>query len=474
MSQAPFPRASLITEGLLEERRQISEAPTDVGSTQSDFQHELAEIIRAIRPRSLALGIIFNEIPKTVADTRGDDTGPTPQNITSETELPKPSTSSDSGIQKASDDVPRLSKSDGWTTDITDETDEETLNWLEKELVKQNLDKDSSKSKEASVKRQKQAGWPIASHEEERSPQKLISSEPDDKVVVHQGFGLFPLPRSAALDDRRTSFPPLSNESYFLTTYGLDPNAQEKIPKRVVVDVNRGLYRSLVAPLEPTGADGGSHALDGNLSDPWSIRSTGPVTSSFHSNGAVAEYFVLNTAATESVVSSDNLEFCTKCEKRHIKQGPPVTLDERDTCRSMLPDWFPKERYEKPWEAFTDLINKHVRASQMLDGIEANPETKAAWNKEYHDPSTEWKEAGRFGGWWKCRIEDDESDIPSVEKNCRVCLRRKVENDKLPMKRVETLMEKKQSIEDWIDKHMKQEMVKDRAYVKARLETEGF
>lgn len=151
-------------------------------------------------------------------------------------------------------------------------------------------------------------------------------------------------------------------------------------------------------------------------------------------------------------------------------------MDERDTCRSMLPDWFPKERYEKPWEAFTDLINKHVRASQMLDGIEANPETKAAWNKEYHDPSPEWKEAGRFGGWWKCRIEDErgESDIPSVEKNCRVCLRRKVENDKLPIKRVETLVEKKQSIEDWIDKHMKQEMVKDRAYVKARLETEGF
>lgn len=142
----------------------------------------------------------------------------------------------------------------------------------------------------------------------------------------------------------------------------------------------------------------------------------------------------------------------------------------------MLPDWFPKERYEKPWEAFTDLINKHVRASQIMDGIEANPETKAAWNKEYHDPSPEWKKAGRFGGWWKCRIEDErgESDIPSVEKNCRVCLRRKVENDKLPLKRVETLMEKKQSIEDWIDKHMKQEMVKDRAYVKARLETEGF
>lgn len=183
-----------------------------------------------------------------------------------------------------------------------------------------------------------------------------------------------------------------------------------------------------------------------------------------------------NDAATDSVVSSDSLEFCTKCQKRHIKQGPPVTLDDRDTCRSMLPDWFPKERFERPWDVFTDLINRYVKASQMLEGTEDNPETKVPWNKEYHDPSPEWKEVGRFGGWWKCRIqgEEGESEVPIIEKNCQLCHRRKAANDRLLEKRVETPMEKMQSIEDWIGKYMKEEMVRDRAYVKARLETEGF
>lgn len=142
----------------------------------------------------------------------------------------------------------------------------------------------------------------------------------------------------------------------------------------------------------------------------------------------------------------------------------------------MLPDWFPKERFDKPWEAFTDLINRYVRAGQMLEGIEENPESRTPWNMEYHEPSDEWKEAGRFGGWWKCRIEDErgESEVLSVEKNCPVCLRQKIENDRLLVKRTESLAEKKQAMEDWIGKRMKQEMVKDRAYVKARLATEGF
>lgn len=229
----------------------------------------------------------------------------------------------------------------------------------------------------------------------------------------------------------------------------------------------------------------------------WTNKKIGP--SSVYSNGLLTGSLAPSEAATESVFLNGNLEFCTKCQKRHIKPGTPETLDARDTCRSMLPDWFPKERYEKPWDAFTDLISKYVRASQILEEKEANPETKIPWDKEYHDPSPEWKEVGRFGGWWKCRIEveDEEggegtegpegpeggeggegeavkSDVPAIERNCRLCHRRKAENDRLATKKVESLAEKKQSIEDWINKHMKKEMLKDKAYVKARLAKEGF
>ncbi|KFY25631.1 hypothetical protein V493_04539 [Pseudogymnoascus sp. VKM F-4281 (FW-2241)] len=455
MSQAPFPSASLLTEGLIEERlrtRQISKAATEAVNGQYNLQpRDLAVDIESNLAGSQTEEkevIVIKETPHADLDTRHDDTGPVPLDISSEMKLPQPPESTDSGTPKAIE-IPHKTQSDEWTTAVTDGTDDETLNWLEQELAKQNLVKDSSTSKGANVQEHEHATWPLSTRTKRGPPPKLICSESDHIVIIHRGFGNFVVPQSV---ETRTSFPPLSNASYDLTTYGLDPKAVKNPPKRVVVNEDN----APVAKKAFKGLYGELRTLNGNLSD----------TSSVPSNGT----------ATLSVVSIDNLEFCTKCQKRHIKQGPPITLDDRDTCRSMLPAWFPKERYEKPWETFTDLMNGYVRASQILNGTEENPETKAPWSKEYHDPSPEWKEAGRFGGWWKCRIEDDngDSDVPSVEKNCRICLKRKIQNGKLPAKKVETLLEKKQSIEDWIDKHMKQEMVKDSAYVKARLETEGF
>lgn len=264
MSQALFPCASLLTEGLIEERlgnKQISEAPTDAGRAQPDVQRESAINIQSDPPYSQTEATAIKERPHTDIDTRGD-AAPVPLDITSETNLLEPSTSTGSGTPKASDEGPRLSQSDGWTTDTSDETDDETLNLLEKELAKQTLDRDPNKSKEASAKKQTQAGWPLSSGAEERPPQKLISSEPDDKVVVHRGFGDFPLPRSAALDERRTSFPPLSNASYDLTTYGLDPKVRKKSSIGIMVDENN----APVALADPIGADGESHTLDGSLS----------------------------------------------------------------------------------------------------------------------------------------------------------------------------------------------------------------
>ena len=263
MSQAPFPCASLLTEGLIEERlgnKQTSAAPTDAERAQPDVQREPAINIQSDLPHSQTEAIAIKESPHTGTDTRGD-AGPVPLDITSETNLLEQSTSTGSGKPKASYEGPRLSKSDGWTTATSGETDDETLNWLEKELAKQTLDKDPSKSKEVPVKKQKQAGWPLSSGAEERPPQKLISSGPDE-VVVHRGFGDFPLPRSAALDERRTSFPPLSNASYDLTTYGLDPKVRKKSSIGIVVDENN----APVASADPTGTDGESHTLDGNLS----------------------------------------------------------------------------------------------------------------------------------------------------------------------------------------------------------------
>jgi hypothetical protein len=142
----------------------------------------------------------------------------------------------------------------------------------------------------------------------------------------------------------------------------------------------------------------------------------------------------------------------------------------------MLPEWFPQDQYAKPWDAFIELMNEYVRTEHQMNGIEEDPERKPAWKMEYHDPSPEWRAVGRSGGWWKCRIEpeDGESNVPSVEKNCRVCHRRKADDDELPARSTETLIEKKKRMEEFIDKHMKEAMLKDRAYVRARIATEGY
>lgn len=178
----------------------------------------------------------------------------------------------------------------------------------------------------------------------------------------------------------------------------------------------------------------------------------------------------------EKAVGNSSREFCSKCQERHIRQGAPVTLDDRDTCRSMIPEWFPKDRFDRPWDAFIELMNKYLRTSQMIEGTEENPETQTIWQMEYHDSTPEWTKVGRHGGWWRCRIGPEESNptVSDVERNCQVCHKRMKDQAKLPTKKTESLTEKKTSMEEWIAKYTKIGMAKDRAYVLARIATEGY
>lgn len=241
--------------------RQIPEAPTDEGSLYDDVKPELAVNIQSSLPHSQKEAAALKETPPIGAASTSDDTGALPLDIASETKLPEPPESTDSGTPKPID-IPRPShKSDEWARTHTGGPNNETLNWLEKEIAKQDLEKDTIVSKRASAPKQKHGTWPLLPGEKERSPRKIIYSEPDLNVIVHRGFGDFARPRSAALDETRTAFPPLSNESYYLTTYGLDPNAPKLMRK-----IWLGKKKFLVAPTDPTGADGESLTFDGNVS----------------------------------------------------------------------------------------------------------------------------------------------------------------------------------------------------------------
>ena len=35
------------------------------------------------------------------------------------------------------------------------------------------------------------------------------------------------------------------------------------------------------------------------------------------------------------------LDYCKLCKTKHIPPGPPITLEDRDTCGAYLPKWFP-------------------------------------------------------------------------------------------------------------------------------------
>ena len=118
-------------------------------------------------------------------------------------------------------------------------------------------------------------------------------------------------------------------------------------------------------------------------------------------------------------IDKPQFEHCKKCQRAHIPPGPPITLEDRDTCGSGLPEWFPADDYEKPWKTFKKMINDSVYLTELNQGYthKPNPEAKD-WDLHFHEYNKKWKAAGRRGGWWKCR---DGDDAPDVERDCVLC-----------------------------------------------------
>jgi hypothetical protein len=139
----------------------------------------------------------------------------------------------------------------------------------------------------------------------------------------------------------------------------------------------------------------------------------------------------------------------------------------------MLPEWFPADKYEKPWESFIEMINKYVNLCEKLQECEETGFRDKPWDLEYHEPTPEWRAVGRYGGWWRCRTNPNDGDpyAPQVERNCAVCkVRVEAEPDaSITRSDKEVLLEKKKRREDWISQHMKLVMGRDRAFAEAEI-----
>jgi hypothetical protein len=119
----------------------------------------------------------------------------------------------------------------------------------------------------------------------------------------------------------------------------------------------------------------------------------------------------------KNIDSGAEFEFCKKCQKKHIPPGGPITLQDRDTCGSYLPEWFNTEGVEQPWAAFRQIWNEIIILDEMEMGFNHRPDpSKPMWDLEFHEKHPKWREIGRREGWWKCRSGLNAS---AVEKQCK-------------------------------------------------------
>ncbi|TAQ91048.1 hypothetical protein B7494_g588 [Chlorociboria aeruginascens] len=261
-----------------------------------------------------------------------------------------------------------------------------------------------------------------------------------DTQIMCGGFAPAPEPQPRAptpppapdtCADTRRDFPPHPNAVYNLDTHGRDPKYIGKFESTlegtaIVLDSIRngheGAFDGAASTPKKTGPTPGEIlAKTINFNRLSSVRTAPGVSGEIYSAKEQREDFI--KAINEGVP----LEFCRKCEEKHIPPGSPITLQDRDTCGSYLPD---------------------------------------ARNKEFHDYHPKWQAVGRRGGWWKCKKT---LDAPAVERNCKVCHREEEEDeDKVEVaeeQKIDMMRVRKKNIEDYIEKQVKAQGARDRASV---------
>lgn len=116
----------------------------------------------------------------------------------------------------------------------------------------------------------------------------------------------------------------------------------------------------------------------------------------------------------------DPFDLCKVCLERHIAPGPPNTLQDRDFCGSLLPDWFPIEHHEHPWTTIRNMVNDYVRIEEIEKGFRGEPEPPRTWTS-YLDRSQKWKTNPGASFQGSCRKCLPDNDAMREERVCTVC-----------------------------------------------------
>ena len=251
----------------------------------------------------------------------------------------------------------------------------------------------TSDSEKASIAHQENVtvtdGIEIGSSAQSQSPPTYYPSYGSNCTnVVRGGFGVAKENTHPGLSKASRQYPPPSNADYYLTSDGRHPKKQFEPTLDGAAIVKECINQQQAEEVRHR-ADTTTETLEGrksgeDLAKDINFDRTTWIMTAPGANGVIYSAAEQRQDFIDNINAGAELEYCTKCKKKHIPPGSPITLQDRDTCGAYLPDWFPAESVDKPWDALKDMLNKKLILDEMAQGFGHKPNPEYVFPNEIH------------------------------------------------------------------------------------------
>lgn len=293
-------------------------------------------------------------------------------------------------------------------------------------------------------------------------------------TTVRKGFGRFMLEwEPVTFEEKLSPYPPLPNAAYdFLsrnlsTTPPSTPSLDGAALVKEYILIQNAEDKRLIRE--------GSTSLGELIAEKidWSLKlyNGGELGISGTPSVCIAPWRRDLVTAIDNAkeVGQEPFEMCNKYQKRHIPWGRQWHYKIEIHALACSRSGSRQKILTNHGTPLSTTSTKAVRFEERDQGRVLNQDRRV-WDKEFHEPTEEWKAIGRRGGWWKCRTGncDGEANVPMVESNCRLCHRAKTEEEAAEARILNDATEKIR-IQLWIEQCMKSQMEKDKAVVQAQM-----
>lgn len=210
--------------------------------------------------------------------------------------------------------------------------------------------------------------------------------------IVRGGFGMAKENMRPSPSKAPRQYPPPSNADYYLTSDGRHPKSQDSFePTSDGAAIVKECIKQQRAEEERHQADTTTETPEGkksgeDLAKDINFGRTTWIMTAPGVNGVIYSADEQRQDFIDNINDGADLEYCTKCKRKHIPPGSPITLQDRDTCGAYLPDWFPAESVDKPWDALKDMLNKKLILDEIAQGFGHKPNPEYVFPKEIPFP----------------------------------------------------------------------------------------